>query len=86
MRMGSLSYTPTANYNGSDSFTYRATDGVADSNVATVVITITPVADEGPLLGTASATANWRTSTARRASRDGSTSMARHRLRSLTRP
>ena len=33
---GSFTYTPDANYNGTDSFTYKASDGTADSNVATV--------------------------------------------------
>ena len=42
---GSFSYTPFENVNGSDSFTYLARDGSADSNVATVSITITPVND-----------------------------------------
>jgi hypothetical protein len=32
---GSFTYTPAANYNGPDSFTYKANDGTADSNVAT---------------------------------------------------
>src|SRR5436190_14118478 len=35
---GSVTYTPNANFNGSDSFTYKANDGTADSNVATVTI------------------------------------------------
>jgi hypothetical protein len=38
-----LTYTPDADYYGSDSFTFRANDGVADSNVATVSITVNPV-------------------------------------------
>jgi VCBS repeat-containing protein len=42
---GSFTYTPAANYNGSDSFTYHASDGSLNSNVATVTITITPVND-----------------------------------------
>jgi VCBS repeat-containing protein len=42
---GSLLYTPDANYNGSDSFTYKANDGAADSNVATATITINPAND-----------------------------------------
>ena len=42
---GSFSYTPNANYNGADSFTYKANDGPADSNVATVSLTVTPVND-----------------------------------------
>jgi VCBS repeat-containing protein len=42
---GSFTYTPTANFNGVDSFTYRATDGTADSNLATVTITVVAVND-----------------------------------------
>ncbi len=42
---GGFTYTPAANYNGSDSFTYKANDGQADSNVATVSLTVTPVND-----------------------------------------
>ncbi|MEA2371954.1 MAG: hypothetical protein QOH12_2348 [Solirubrobacteraceae bacterium] len=37
---GSFTYTPTANFFGSDSFTYRATDGFASSTPATVTITV----------------------------------------------
>ncbi len=40
---GSVVYTPTAGFFGSDSFTYRATDGTADSNVATVTIAVNEV-------------------------------------------
>src|SRR5439155_1440507 len=42
---GSFSYVPAANYNGSDSFTYKANDGQADSGIATVSITITGAND-----------------------------------------
>ena len=35
-----LSYSPNANYSGSDSFSYKANDGAADSNTATVVVTV----------------------------------------------
>ncbi|MCA1684097.1 MAG: tandem-95 repeat protein, partial [Actinobacteria bacterium] len=42
---GSYTYTPDANFNGTDSFTYKASDGTADSNVATVAITVTAVND-----------------------------------------
>lgn len=38
-------YTPAANYNGPDSFTFKANDGIADSNVATVSITVAAVND-----------------------------------------
>ncbi|PYM89215.1 MAG: hypothetical protein DME04_26975, partial [Candidatus Rokuibacteriota bacterium] len=40
---GSFTYTPTAGYAGPDSFTYRANDGVADSNLATVSLTVNAV-------------------------------------------
>ena len=42
---GDYTYTPNADFNGSDSFTFVANDGTVDSNVATVSITITPVDD-----------------------------------------
>src|SRR5256885_8306106 len=42
---GSFTYTPAADYNGPDVFTYRASDGHAVSDVATVALTITPVND-----------------------------------------
>ncbi len=40
---GSFSYTPAANYFGADSFRYKANDGLLDSNVATVSITVQEV-------------------------------------------
>ncbi|MBK5268344.1 MAG: tandem-95 repeat protein, partial [Acidimicrobiia bacterium] len=40
-----LTYTPAANYFGPDSFTFKANDGTAGSNTATVFITVTPVTD-----------------------------------------
>lgn len=42
---GAYSYTPAADWFGSDSFTYRASDGAATSGVATVTITVSPVND-----------------------------------------
>jgi VCBS repeat-containing protein len=42
---GSFNYTPDANFHGSDNFTYRASDGTAESNIATVTITIGAVND-----------------------------------------
>ncbi|MGB4595257.1 MAG: Ig-like domain-containing protein [Anaerolineaceae bacterium] len=38
-----LTYLPNADYYGEDSFTFKATDGTSDSNVATVTITVTSV-------------------------------------------
>src|SRR2546428_4273096 len=40
-----LTYTPAANYNGTDSFTFKANDGTVDSALATVSLTITAVND-----------------------------------------
>src|SRR5207247_3906541 len=40
-----LIYTPAANYNGPDSFTFKANDGELDSNLATVSITVNAVND-----------------------------------------
>jgi len=42
---GSFTYTPNANFNGTDAFTYAAHDGYAWSNTATVTITVNPVSD-----------------------------------------
>jgi hypothetical protein len=38
-------YTPAADYNGNDSFTFRVNDGLLDSDTATVTITVLPVND-----------------------------------------
>jgi len=43
---GILTYTPKANFNGSDSFTYQAFDGTEASNLATVSLLINPVNDD----------------------------------------
>jgi len=40
-----VTYKPAANYNGPDSFSFRASDGALTSNTATVSITVTPVND-----------------------------------------
>ena len=67
---GSFTYTPAANFNGTDSFTYTASDGTAVSNVATVTITVTAVNDAPVAVNDAATTAEetrgqrqrcWRT-------------------------
>jgi hypothetical protein len=40
-----LTYTPKTDYNGPNSFTIKANDGLADSNIATVSITVEQVND-----------------------------------------
>ena len=42
---GSFAYTPNAGFSGTDTFTYRTNDGAADSNTATVTITVNPAND-----------------------------------------
>lgn len=42
---GGFTYTPAANYSGSDSFSYRATLGTSQSAPTPVAITVTPVND-----------------------------------------
>jgi Tol biopolymer transport system component len=51
---GSLTYTPDAGFYGADTFTYRADDGVAWSDPATVTITVTQV-DHTPPTSTSNA-------------------------------
>jgi len=48
---GSFTYTPNANFNGTDSFVYKANDGQADSNTVTVTITVNAVNDVPILSG-----------------------------------
>jgi VCBS repeat-containing protein len=45
---GTFNYTPTANYNGPDAFTYKVCDADGDCSTATVNITVTPV-DDAPI-------------------------------------
>jgi hypothetical protein len=42
---GQFDYTPEPNFHGIDTFTYKAEDGTAESNVATVTITVASVND-----------------------------------------
>ena len=42
---GSFTYTPAANWSGTDTFTYKANDGTVESGVATVTLTVNAVAD-----------------------------------------
>lgn len=51
-----VEYTPDADYAGPDSFTFKANDGTADSNVATFSITVTAVND-APVLANLESTA-----------------------------
>jgi hypothetical protein len=42
---GSFTYTPSAEFFGTDTFTYQANDGAQSSNVATVTIIVNPIDD-----------------------------------------
>lgn len=52
----SVTYVPALNFNGQVSFTYRASDGVNLSNLATVTITVTAVNDPPVAAGDVSVT------------------------------
>ena len=54
---GKILYSPDANYFGGDSFTYRVTDGAAESNTATVTLTVNAVND-APVANDDTATTN----------------------------
>ncbi|UBF28176.1 tandem-95 repeat protein [Kovacikia minuta CCNUW1] len=46
---GSFIYTPNANFVGTDTFTYRASDGIATSNLATVSISVAAPINNAPV-------------------------------------
>ncbi|MFC1597391.1 tandem-95 repeat protein [Planctomycetota bacterium] len=46
---GTFTYTPNADFHGTDSFTYQANDGALDSNVATVTITVLYLQNYAPV-------------------------------------
>ena len=54
----SLTYTPAADFAGSDSFTYRVNDGTADSNTATATVTVNPASTGGITLRSGSSGQN----------------------------
>ena len=43
-----VTYTPTPDFNGTDTFTYKTNDGALDSDLATVTITVNPVDVRSP--------------------------------------
>jgi hypothetical protein len=53
---GVLTYTPTGDYNGTDTFTYTINDGNGNNDTATVNVTVTAAND--PVTGAAPATAS----------------------------
>jgi CSLREA domain-containing protein len=55
---GSFVYTPRRNYNGTDSFTYRASGGGAMSGIARVEIKVLPVPEPWPGIGGINQTGN----------------------------
>ena len=59
---GSFSYSPATDWNGTDSFTYKANDGITDSNVATVTIVVNAVSganDNNMYLARMRGSINW---------------------------
>ncbi len=58
-----LVYTPNANSNGSDSFTFEAFDGELNSELATVSISVAPVNDAPIAINDAVSRTNWQSFT-----------------------
>ncbi len=58
-----LTYTPNHNYNGTESFTFKANDGTADSQPATITITVNPVNDAPTTIPQGTVTLNEDSST-----------------------
>jgi len=58
---GGFTYTPNADFSGVDSFTYRASDGALNSDLATVTIVVSPVNDD-PVAADDSYTVNQESS------------------------
>lgn len=50
---GTFTYTPNANFFGTDSFSYKLTDGNGDTDTATVTITVNPINDRPTFTGSA---------------------------------
>ena len=46
-----LTYTADQDWNGTETFTYKANDGSLDSNTSTITITVTPVNDTPVVTG-----------------------------------
>jgi len=46
-----MTYTPAPDYNGPDQITFKVNDGSLDSNIATILISVTPVNDRPTLSG-----------------------------------
>ena len=82
----SVIYTPAANYHGPDSFTFKANDGTADSNVATVSITVTPVNDAPVALNDAFSTPEDTPATIRPVDNDSDAEPAPIGITSFTQP
>ncbi|MCI0575506.1 MAG: tandem-95 repeat protein [Chloroflexi bacterium] len=53
---GAITYTPTANYYGLDSFTYTISDGNGGADTALVTVTVNPVNDDPLAAGDSAAT------------------------------
>ncbi len=56
---GSFTYIPTANFVGTDSFTYEASDGLATSAAATVTLTVVPSGQASLIRSDTTTEGNW---------------------------
>jgi hypothetical protein len=61
---GDFTYTPNANFTGTDRFFFRVSDGAASSNFAFVTVTVTPSSNSTPVAQNGSVTTNENTAVA----------------------
>jgi hypothetical protein len=69
-----MTFTPSSGYSGTDSFTFKANDGMADSNIATVSVTVSALPSNNLALNKLATADSAQTSNAANKGNDGNSS------------